>query len=386
MKLTETKIKKLQFDGKKFKITDGYGLYLLVSKKSKRFYCRYTYRKQQFDVPIGEYPFISLEEARSKVFTIRHNLAHGLPPLPVKVSDPVFGEICEEFLNDISQKIAPRTLQAILSRYNLYIKHSKLSTIRISEITPQDILNLLSPLRKDGKEITAKNVRQFIGRVFRYGIEHYNVQNDPTYALALMRSATPYKTEHYPTISRSNLGQLLRRFDDLDISATNDALRLLPLLFVRQTELRCARVEEFDLSANLWRIPANRVKQRREHIVPLSKQAVEIIKRRIASAKNGLLFPSSYGQNNCISRTWLSKQLKLLCDFDVCLHSFRSTASTLLHELGFHSDLIELQLSHKVKNQVVASYHFASFLDERMKMMQVWADFLDELRLDNSVS
>ena len=125
------------------------------------------------------------------------------------------------------------------------------------------------------------------------------------------------------------------------------------------------------------------MKQRRIHWIPLPKQALTIVKRRIAAVDNdGFLFPSIYRNNACISRSALMKQLKGLCDFYICLHSFRSTASTILHELGFHSDLIELQLSHKIRNSVAASYNFATFLDERREMLQVYADYLDSLKAD----
>ena len=123
------------------------------------------------------------------------------------------------------------------------------------------------------------------------------------------------------------------------------------------------------------------MKLRRDHLVPLSRQAMAIVERRIAATKNGFLFPSRYRNGDYVSKCWVNKAFREKTGSSSTLHSFRSTASTLLHELGFHSDLIELQLSHKVHSSVAASYNFATFLDERRDMLQFWSDFLDELKL-----
>ena len=382
MALTEAKIKKLQFNGKNLKITDHFGLYLLVAKKSKRFYCRYTYRKKQYEVAIGQWPFLSLADARQKVFNIRSNLAHNNPPVQYKISDKTFGQVADEFLDNLSQKIAFSTFTNLMRQYNRYIRHSELSSIRISEVTTQDILKILSPLRKQNKNTLVKKLKSLISRTFRYGIEHYGVQNDPTHLLSRLNFSDT-RTRHHPHIAdKEKLGKLLADIDAWDFSPVSDALRLLPYVFVRFAELVSARVEDFNLEEALWQIPAANMKQRRIHIVPLPKPAMMIVKRRIEFAKDGFLFPSFNEHKKYISRSALSKRLKSLCDFEVCLHSFRSTASTFLHELGFHSDLIELQLSHKVRNATAASYNFHTFLDERRDMLQVYADFLDDLKVN----
>ena len=384
--LTEAKIKKLKFDGKNFKVTDGYGLYLLVAKKSKRFYCRYTYRKQQFDVPIGEYPFISLAQARERVFAIRSNLANGLPPLMTKITDKTFDEICQEFLSEFSNKVAYHTLESTMSRYRLYLQNAPLASVRISQVTPQDILSILSPLRKDGKETTAKKVLSLINSVFRYGIEHYGLQENPAYVLSQMKIAVkPYQTVHHQPFSREDLSVILSKLDDDDFSPVADALRLLPHIFVRIGELCSAHIDDFDLSEKLWRISADKMKLRRVHLVPLSRQAMAIIERRIALAENGFLFPSRYGKTDFISKCWTTTVFRQKTGSVLSLHSFRSTASTLLHELGFHSDLIELQLSHKIRNNTAAPYNFATFLDERRDMLQFWSNFLDKLKSENDL-
>lgn len=380
-KLTEARIRKLKFEGKRFKVTDMFGLYLLVSSKSKRFYCRYTYRKRQFDVPIGEHPFISLTQAREKVCAIRSNLANGLPPLMTKITDKTFNEVCCEFLDDLSDKVAYHTFESIISRYRLYIQNSPLARVPISQVTPQDIVSILSPLRKNDKEVTAKLVLSLISRVFRYGIEHYGLQEDPTYLLSQVKSYKQYKATPHAPFSRDDLRQILSKLDDDDFSPVADALRFLPYVFVRVSELCFAHIDDFDLSEKLWRIPASKMKLRRDHLVPLSRQAMAIVERRIAATKNGFLFPSRYRNGDYVSKCWVNKAFREKTGSSSTLHSFRSTASTLLHELGFHSDLIELQLSHKVHSSVAASYNFATFLDERRDMLQFWSDFLDELKL-----
>ena len=383
MALTEAKIRKLQFNGKNYKVADAYGLYLLVAKKSKRFYCRYTHRKKQCEVALGQWPFLKLEDARKKVFAIRTNLANNQPPLPYKISDKCFGEVAEEFMEHLSNQVAFSTFRNLQRKYNRYIKPSHLMSIRISEVSTQDILKILSPLRKEHKNTQAAKIKSLISRTFRYAIEHHGIEHDPTFLLARLNFSDT-RTTHHPHIGdKFALGKLLADIDALDFSPVSDALRLLPYVFVRFNELAAARVEEFDLEDNIWQISSERMKQRRIHWIPLPKQALTIVKRRIAAVDNdGFLFPSIYRNNACISRSALMKQLKGLCDFYICLHSFRSTASTILHELGFHSDLIELQLSHKIRNSVAASYNFATFLDERREMLQVYADYLDSLKAD----
>ena len=379
-RLTEAKIKKLPFKDKKYKVADEYGLYLLVSPKSKRFYCRYTYRKRQFDVAIGEYPFMSLQQARDKVFTIRSNLANGLPPVPFKISDKTFDEICVEFLGDFASKVAHHTLESTMSRYRLYLQNAPFANVRISQVTPQDILSVLSPLYKDGKEVTAKLVLSLISRVFHYGIVHYGLQENPTDLVPQIKTTKQYVTTHYQPFSRDDLSLILAKLDDDDFSPVADALRLLPYVFVRVGELCAAHIDDFDLSEKMWRIPAGKMKMARIHLVPLSRQAMTIVERRIAAAENGFLFPSRYGKTDFISKCWTTTIFRQKTGLSASLHSFRSTASTLLHELGFHSDLIELQLSHKIQNKTAASYNFATFLDERQSMLQFWADFLDDLK------
>ena len=379
-RLTEAKIKKLPFKDKKYKVADEYGLYLLVSPKSKRFYCRYTYRKRQFDVAIGEYPFMSLQQARDKVFTIRSNLVNGLPPVPFKISDKTFDEICVEFLGDFANKVAYHTLESTMSRYRLYLQNAPFASVRISQVTPQDILSVLSPLYKDGKEVTAKLVLSLISRVFHYGIVHYGLQENPTDLVPQIKTTKQYVTTHYQPFSRDDLSLILAKLDDDDFSPVADALRLLPYVFVRVGELCAAHIDDFDLSEKMWRIPAGKMKMARIHLVPLSRQAMTIVERRIAAAENGFLFPSRYGKTDFISKCWATTIFRQKTGSSASLHSFRSTASTLLHELGFHSDLIELQLSHKIQNKTAASYNFATFLDERQSMLKFWADFFDDLK------
>ena len=323
---------------------------------------------------------MSLQQARDKVFTIRSNLANGLPPVPFKISDKTFDEICVEFLGDFANKVAYHTLESTMSRYRLYLQNAPFANVRISQVTPQDILSILSPLYKNGKEVTAKLVLSLISRVFRYGIVHYGLQENPTDLVPQIKTTKQYITTHYQPFSRDDLSLILEKLDDDDFSPVADALRLLPYVFVRVGELCAAHIDDFDLSEKMWRIPAGKMKMARIHLVPLSRQAMIIVERRIAASENGFLFPSRYGKTDFISKCWATTIFRQKTGSSASLHSFRSTASTLLHELGFHSDLIELQLSHKIQNKTAASYNFATFLDERQSMLQFWADFLDDLK------
>jgi len=230
---------------------------------------------------------------------------------------------------------------------------------------------------------TAHRLAQLAGQVCRYarlvGYAKYDV------ASGLVEALPPVQTEHYPAIiDPKEIGALLRAIDDYpgDVS-TRYALRIMPYVFVRSGELRAATWKEFDLAGAEWVIPARRMKMKRPHNVPLARQVLALLAElREYSGGWDLLFPSPFSATRCISDMALLNALRRMGygKEQMCVHGFRTTASTILNEQGYRPDVIEAQLSHGEKNAIRGAYNRAEYMPERRSMMQEWADYLDGLR------
>jgi integrase len=252
----------------------------------------------------------------------------------------------------------------------------------IAEIEPPELLAVLRKVEKRGALEIAKRLRQTVGQIFRYGIVTGRANRDPLVDLkGALRQA------HHKAMPREDLPEFLRALSAYDGAArTRLALRLAVLTFVRTTELRAARWDEVDLEAAEWRIPAERMKMRAPHIVPLSRQAVETFAElRSIAGRNDYVFPSPGAEGFMSNNTILFAMYRMGFHGRATVHGFRAVASTLLNEMGFHPDWIERQLAHDERNQVRAAYNHAQYLPERRRMMQQWADCLDDLAEDGKV-
>ena len=259
-----------------------------------------------------------------------------------------------------------------------------LGDVPMREITAHQILALLQETEKRATTM-AKLENQWIGQVFRYAVSTLRADNDPTYALK--GALISHKVQHHRALSQDEIPRFLKVLDSYGGNRpTVIALQLLLLTFVRPGELRQAKWQEFDLDKCEWRIPAERMKMNEIHIVPLSRQAVELAgELHLLTGHQELLFPNVRRPKVCMTATTLNRALENIGyngkgTIGFSAHGFRTTASTLLNEFNFRPDVIERQLAHKERNQSRASYNRAMYLPERRKMMQAWADYLDSLK------
>jgi integrase len=243
-------------------------------------------------------------------------------------------------------------------------------------------LRAIRKIESRGNIDTAHRALQVCGQIFRFAIATDRGSID--FSLVLKGALTPVRVKHHPSItSPKDFGRLLIDIDNYEGAyLTQQALKLAPLVFVRQGELRHAEWADINFEKKEWRIPAEKMKMRKVHIIPLSKQALRILQdiKETAEVSN-YLFPCVTSINRPMSENTVNMALKRMGYRDRhTAHGFRSTASTILHEQGWAHDVIELQLAHKVGNAVAAAYNYATYIPERQKMMQHWADYLDNLR------
>ena len=242
---------------------------------------------------------------------------------------------------------------------------------------------MVKPLDDKGHHETASRVLQIIGQIFRYAVILGKVRQNPV--TDLRGALKPHKVVHRASVtSPPKVGQLLRDIDRYEgYFPLVCALKLAPMVFTRPSELRAAEWKEFDLTKGEWRIPAERMKMRETHIVPLSRQALTVLEElRLYSGDGKYLFPSIRTSVRPISDATMLNALRRMGyeKHEMSVHGFRSLASTLLNESGYNADWIERQLAHSERNGVRAAYNYAEYLPERRRMMQEWADYLDELK------
>jgi len=384
--LTDTKLKALRPRATLYRVTDGKGLCVEVPPTGSRLWrFRYRHNGKARMLSMGEWPGVSLAEARERRDEARALVAQGIDPSAerkaAKLADALtFEAVAREWMErrDVSEATATKD-RWLLEQHAF----PALAAKPIGSITPADVLTLLQDLERRELLETARRLRAKISAVFRHAIATLRATHDPASAL---RGAirTPKVTHHAAITDPRRLGELLRALPGYSGShVVACALRLAPLVFVRPGELRNAEWAEIDLDAGTWSIPAAKMKMRQAHIVPLSTQAVAILREIHALTGRGqYVFTSQRHMHRPMSENAVTLALRALGYDGATMtgHGFRSTASTLLHEMGYSPDAIELQLAHAERNQVRAAYNRASHLPERVKMMQAWADYLDGLR------
>jgi integrase len=373
-------------------LSDGFGLHLLVKPNgSKLWRFRYRFGGMPNMLSLGSFPGISLAEARTKRDEARKLLANGTDPSRQRKLDKIaavsaakntFGGIAEEHLqNQEESGIAPSTLAK--NRWYLQVLAAPLTDIPITEITAAEILALLKKIEKSGRRETARKVRGAIGSVFRLAITTLRATNDPTFPLR--RALLKPKVQHRPAITEeTQLGALMVSIDEFDGWPTiRAALQLLALTMTRPGEIRFMRRSEILWPKATWRIPAERTKMRRPHDVPLSTQALAII-RDIWPLSEGheLVLPSIRSPLKALSENAMNSALRRIgyTKDEMVAHGFRSSASTILNERGFDRDVIETALAHQDEDAVRSIYNRAKYWSQRVKLLQDWADLLDQFR------
>ncbi len=352
----------------------------------------YRFDGKQKLLSFGSYPTVTLIKAREARDIAKKLLAEGLDPSAVRKSERqakrtsrtnTLKSLAEECLDKWkAEGDAEATLSKKKWLLNLVI--SDLGSSAIADIKAAELLAVLRKIESAGHHETAGRVRSIIGAVFRYAIATGRAERDIS---ADLRGAliTPTVKHHPAVTDPKKIGELLRAIDGFDGHLTTQiALKLAPLLFLRPGELRTAEWPEVDLKAQMIRIPASKMKMRRDHLVPLARQAVRLIEEvKEINGESKYLFPSVRSWHRPMSENTLNAALRRLgySSEEMTTHGFRSMASTRLNESGkFSSDVIERQLAHLEQNEVRRAYNAAEHMSERIEMMQYWADYLDGLR------
>jgi integrase len=396
MALTDATIRNARPRQKPYKLSDSHGLFLLIQPSGGKFW-RLKYRadgKEQ-KLSIGPYPQIGLGEARRRRDEARELMVAGKDPVREKQRDrarakleaentfaAITKEYCDKRKRDGQRAWAPATAKRC--EYLLSILCGSIGDLPIAEIEPADVLNAVRRIEGKGKLESARRTLQLAGAVFRYGVATARLKSDPTRDLtgALMSP----KVRHYGAIVEPDaVGELLRSIDGFEGQAiTKFAMQLAPHVFVRPGELRHADWSEFDLENALWTIPASKTKMRKDHVVPLSRQSIAILKSvRQMTGPTGYVFPSVRTWKRPMSDNTINAALRRLgyATDEMTAHGFRAMASTLLNESGkWNPDAIERALAHGDSNKVRAAYHRGAHWKERVAMAQWWSDYLDKLR------
>ncbi len=388
MALTEAAVRSAKPVEKPYKLYDDNGLYLLVHPRGSKYWrLKYMVDGREKVLALGVYPDVGLAAARSSRNRAREELANGVDLAAQRRAkregrSDTFQSIAQEWLE--RQPFTAKTLKKAKWTFNDLI-FRYIGKWPIRTIKPTDVLDVVRRLEKRGKIETAHRTKQRIGQVCRFAIATGRADRDPTQDLR--GALTPLKVTNRAAITEPRrVGELLKAIDGYQgFVETEFALKLAPLLFVRPGELRNALWEEIDLESDSpeWRIPAAKMKMRRMHIVPLSRQAVALLKELQGhEIDSPYVFPSYMDRSRPISENTLGAALRRMGfpNAEMTAHGFRAMASTLLNERGYHPDLIELQLAHAERNEVRAAYNRAVRLGERREMMQDWADYLEALR------
>lgn len=393
MGLTAVAIKAAKGRDKQYKMGDSGGLYLLVSPSGQRYWrMNYRFLGKNKTLAFGVWPDVDLAGARAKRDDARKLLAVGRDPAEQARLDKAaasvaaantFRAVAEEWLVKVGKEgLAPATLKK--NRWLLDFSFPSIGHRPIAEIQPFELLTLFRKFETRGKHESAHRLRSICGQIFRYAIATVRADRD---VAADLRGAlvTPKVTHRAAITTPTEVGELLRSIDGYEGHPTTvAALRLLPRVFVRPGELRHAEWKEFDLDNAVWTIPESKMKMRRPHKVPLSRQALEIIAMLENDAGlSPFLFPSLRSAKRPMSENTINAALRRLgyAKDEMTGHGFRAMASTLLNEMGqWNPDAIERQLAHAEANAVRRAYARGEYWDERVQMMQHWSDELDRLR------
>lgn len=373
-----------------YTLQDGYGLRLHVEPTGGKLW-RFEYRRpvtgKRNLLSFGRYPEVSLRKARERRDEARKLLADGIDPGEQRKAAAAAGaDTFEAVAREWMAKSAPGWLASHADKVSRRLGKDVFPWLGgkpVAAVTAPDVLAVLRRIDSRGARDTAHRAQQTIGQVLRYAVATGRADVDCT---PMLRGAIPpARKEHFATITEpAKVGALLRTVDGYAGSyVTRAALQLAPLVFVRPGELRAMEWAELDLGAAEWRIPAERMKMKAPHIVPLATQAVAILRDLQPLTGNGrYVFPSIRTRTRPMSENTVNAALRRM-GYPVGSmtgHGFRAMASTLLNEQGWAPDVIELQLAHKERNAVRAAYNHAEHLPERRKMVQAWADYLDALK------
>jgi integrase len=382
--LTDTGLRGIKRFDRPRKLSDGGGLYIYVAPNGGR-YWRYNYRfnGKQKTLALGVYPDVSLAQARSRHSEARKQLADGADPSARKQSSgTTFETVARDWHAHWKTRRSAGYAHYVLKRLESDI-FPDLGSLTVSAIPTSTVRDAVRKIEQRGAVEIAKRALQNCGQIMRYAVAHDLAKFNPVADIKPADVLKPRKRRNYPRVGARELPALLRAVDGyVGAEHTRLALQLMALTFVRTTELIGARWEEFDTEAARWNIPAERMKMKTPHIVPLSHQALRVLEelRKISFGRN-LVFPGDVNPDKPMSNnTILFALYRLGYRGRMTGHGFRGVASTILHEQGWQHQHIELQLAHHERDDTSAAYNHALYLKPRARMMQAWADHLDNQR------
>lgn len=391
--LTHIKIASAKPAAKPYNLTDAEGLFVTVQTNgSKLWRFRYRFLNRQKTLHIGQWPSVSLADARAAREEARRQVAAGLDPVQLKkeareaaraAAANTFRAVAEEWYRKcVDEGLADVTLRKI--RWLLDIAYKSLATTAVTDITPPNCIAVLRQLEGTGRRESARRMRSVLGRVFRYAIHTGRLKENPAGDLR-GAIAAPIVTHIAAITKAGEAGALMRRIESYEgHEVTQIALEISPHVFVRPGELRRWEWEEIDWENAFWDIPPEKMKRRIPLRVPLSRQVqAKILRLWDITGGGKYLFPSFRTPTRPMSENTINAALRALGygPEEMTAHGFRSMANSLLNECGrFSADVIERQLAHQDKNSVRRIYMRAEFWAERVRMMQFWSDYLEQLR------
>ncbi|WP_053059943.1 tyrosine-type recombinase/integrase [Burkholderia pyrrocinia] len=387
--LTDVKIRQAKAGDKPTKLADGNGLYLLVNPSGSKLW-RYRYRiagKENL-FAIGECPAISLQDAPAARDDARALVKKGLHPsharqevLSARINEgkATFRVVSDEWLEKKRKTWTERHFGEILRMLEADA-YPYIGNRPMRSVTAHDVLALMRRVEERGSPAVAIKLRQYVSNVFQYAVITLRADTDP--ASVLRGSVVKPPTENARALSRDELNAIFRQLPTYKSKRTVIAIRLLMMLFPRTIELCRARWEEIDLGAAEWKVPAEKIKSRRLHIVPLPRQALSLLRELQEMYGNrGYVLPILHRNRKLphMSRATINRAIDYMVPDNpqpITGHDFRATASTQLHEMGWKDEVVEMQLSHKDKDKTRSTYNHAKYLPDRREMMQVWATCL----------
>ncbi|ASY77972.1 integrase [Pectobacterium polaris] len=383
------KSQKSQPEDKAYKLTDGEGMHLMVHPNGSKYWrLQYRFDGKQKTLALGVYPEITLSEARQRRDEAKRQIATGTDPSEHKKVD-----------KQLRQTLVDNTFKAIALEWHEYKRPNwskgyaedlmeafendifpDIGKRPIAEIKPLEMLTSLRKLEKRGVLDKLRKIRQACNQVFSYAIVTGRAENNPASELA--SALPPPKATHYPHLLPDELPDFLRALSTYSGSkVTQLATRILMLTGVRTIELRQAEWKEFDFEKGLWEVPKERMKMRRPHLVPLSDQVIDALQQLYAvTGRYNLVFPGRNDITKPMSEASINQVLKRIGYHGKATgHGFRHTMSTILHEQGYNTAWIELQLAHVDKNTIRGTYNHAQYLEQRRGMLQWYGDYVDGL-------
>ena len=402
--LTDKEIKNTKSKEKEYKLFDGGGLYLSITPKNQKWWrLKYTFEGKEKRIAIGVYPKVSLQEARKQREDLKYQISQGINPAEerkeakkTKTTEENNKQYTFEYLaNEYFEHI--KTLENPISENH----HKKqvgrvdnhclpfIGKVSITELKKNDILDIIKRIKKKGTHETARRVLSLVKGILDYGVDRELLEYSVASTIKPSKEIGKKIEKHYPVITDpKKLQALLLAIDEYPGDfTTRQALRIMPHVALRAGNIRFAEWCEIDFDKRIWYIPAEKMKMKEKHIVPLTNIVIDILKETYAFSGDGrYIFPSTTYKDRPLSENTLNVALRRLgyTKGEIVSHSFRGIFSTILHEKiqehSFHSLIIERQLAHKEQNQVKAAYNHAQYLDERAKMMQWWSNYLNKIK------